>query len=85
MFNACWEPLTFDVPRIEAAVHAGWRRWIDTARGAPDDIGDDLGPPVEAPDYAVHAIAGGALRGAAGIALTTLGATARPARPAVDR
>jgi isoamylase len=37
MFNAFWEPLTFELPAYE---HNGsaWRRCIDTALAAPDDI-----------------------------------------------
>jgi len=38
MFNAYWEPLTFDLPPVPAAVTTRWRRCIDTALAAPDDI-----------------------------------------------
>jgi glycogen operon protein len=55
MFNAYWEALTFEIPRVDPAVHAGWRRWIDTSREAPEDISEDLGPPVEGAGYTVHA------------------------------
>jgi glycogen operon protein len=34
MLNAYWEPLEFELPPGAAP----WRRWIDTARPAPDDI-----------------------------------------------
>jgi len=55
MFNAYWEPLTFELPRPGPEVHDCWRRWIDTYREAPDDICDGLGPPVEGPSYTVQA------------------------------
>ena len=38
MFNAYWEPLTFELPSPE--LHRPWRRWIDTSRDAPDDVYD---------------------------------------------
>ena len=55
MFNAYWEPLTFELPRLGPSVHGSWRRWIDTYRDAPDDVCDGLGPSVEDPSYTVHA------------------------------
>ena len=55
MFNAYWEPLTFELPRLAPGVHGSWRRWIDTYRDAPDDIYDGLGPSVEGPSYTVQA------------------------------
>ena len=67
MFNAYWEPLTFELPRWDPGVHEGWRRWIDTSRDAPEDICDDLGPSVEAPGYTVHARSLVVLSAAAGI------------------
>ena len=39
IFNAYWEALEFDLPDAEAAA-TPWRRWIDTALDAPDDIVD---------------------------------------------
>jgi glycogen operon protein len=36
MLNAYWEPLTFELPPVTA--EQGWRRCIDTALEAPDDI-----------------------------------------------
>jgi isoamylase len=36
MLNAYWEPLTFELP--PAPAEQGWRRCIDTALEAPDDI-----------------------------------------------
>jgi isoamylase len=35
MFNAFWEPLDFELPRLEGTT---WRRWIDTALDSPNDI-----------------------------------------------
>jgi len=55
MFNAYWEPLAFELPRLQPGAHAHWRRWIDTYRDAPDDIGDRLFPPVEGLSYTVQA------------------------------
>jgi glycogen operon protein len=37
MLNAYWEPLTFALPSVLDRVPP-WRRWIDTALDAPDDI-----------------------------------------------
>jgi glycogen operon protein len=34
IFNAYWEALDFELPRLENP----WRRWIDTARDSPHDI-----------------------------------------------
>jgi isoamylase len=68
MFNAYWEPLTFELPPLAPGVHECWRRWIDTYRDAPEDIADDFGPSVEGPSYAVQArslvVLFAALRGA---------------------
>jgi isoamylase len=36
MLNAYWEPLDFELPTPPH--EGGWRRWIDTALDAPDDI-----------------------------------------------
>jgi isoamylase len=55
MFNAYWEPLTFELPRPGPKVHDCWRRWIDTYREAPDDVCDGFGPSVEGPSYTVQA------------------------------
>ena len=53
MFNAYWEPLTFDLPG--PAVGTCWRRWIDTYRHAPDDVCDSPpAHPVEAVSYTVQ-------------------------------
>ncbi len=37
MLNAHWEPLEFELPRLEGLT---WRRWIDTSLPSPDDICD---------------------------------------------
>ena len=57
MFNAYWEPLSFDVPSLVPEAHHGWRRWIDTARDAPDDVCDvpSHAPLVEGSTYTVQA------------------------------
>jgi isoamylase len=56
MFNAYWQPLTFNLPRPEPGVHGCWRRWIDTARDAPDDVCEGpLAPAVESPSYTAEA------------------------------
>ena len=34
IFNAYWEALDFELPRLENP----WRRWIDTALDSPHDI-----------------------------------------------
>jgi glycogen operon protein len=36
ILNAYWEPLNFELPKLEKAVL--WRRWIDTALDSPNDI-----------------------------------------------
>jgi glycogen operon protein len=38
MFNAHWEPLTFELPPVPAGSDQRWRRCIDTALASPDDI-----------------------------------------------
>jgi isoamylase len=38
IFNAYWEPLDFELPRIGAGKQDSWRRWIDTFQEAPEDI-----------------------------------------------
>jgi glycogen operon protein len=38
IFNAYWEPLDFELPRISSIKPALWRRWIDTSHEAPEDI-----------------------------------------------
>jgi glycogen operon protein len=36
ILNAFWEPLDFELPKLETGV--SWRRWIDTALDSPHDI-----------------------------------------------
>jgi glycogen operon protein len=56
MTNAYWQPLTFDLPRPGPGVHDCWRRWIDTARDAPEDVCDGpVAPAVESSSYTVEA------------------------------
>jgi isoamylase len=56
MFNAYWEPLSFELPSPGPDDGACWRRWIDTYRDAPDDV--CATPPaslVESVSYTVQA------------------------------
>jgi glycogen operon protein len=36
--NAYWEPLDFELPKVDKAGERKWRRWIDTALESPNDI-----------------------------------------------
>jgi len=38
MFNAYWEPLTFELPATAAADGSRWRCCLDTAAASPGDI-----------------------------------------------
>jgi glycogen operon protein len=38
MLNAYWDPLDFELPPLNSAIPAQWRRWIDTGLPSPDDI-----------------------------------------------
>jgi glycogen operon protein len=38
IFNAYWQPLDFELPRLDNAQENPWRRWIDTALPSPRDI-----------------------------------------------
>jgi glycogen operon protein len=38
MLNACWEPLTFELPPARSPDNPRWRRWIDTSLPSPHDI-----------------------------------------------
>jgi len=38
ILNAYWEPLDFELPRLDKAGENPWRRWIDTALDSPHDI-----------------------------------------------
>jgi glycogen operon protein len=48
MFNAYWEPLTFELPPVPGDGRERWRRCIDTSLPSPDDIS----PLVQAPSVA---------------------------------
>src|SRR5262245_40181845 len=55
MFNAYWEPLTFELPPVPSTDPQAWRRWIDTALASPADIvGWSEAPLVEQPYYVVQ-------------------------------
>jgi isoamylase len=56
MFNAYWEPLTFEVPAVPPGNQTAWRRCIDTALASPDDIVPwDTAAPVDQATYVVQA------------------------------
>jgi isoamylase len=38
IFNAFWEPLDFELPRVDTPRPYAWRRWIDTFLPTPQDI-----------------------------------------------
>jgi glycogen operon protein len=38
ILNAYWQPLDFELPRLDSVVENLWRRWIDTALDSPHDI-----------------------------------------------
>ncbi len=38
IFNAYWQPLTFELPPVAGGPPSPWRRWIDTALDSPEDI-----------------------------------------------
>jgi isoamylase len=38
ILNAYWQPLDFELPRLDSAAENPWRRWIDTALDSPHDI-----------------------------------------------
>jgi len=38
IFNAYWQLLDFELPRLDSACENPWRRWIDTALDSPRDI-----------------------------------------------
>jgi glycogen operon protein len=55
MFNAYWEPLTFQLPAAPAESQQAWRRCIDTALKSPDDISPwQAAPAVSQPRYVVQ-------------------------------
>jgi len=55
IFNAYWEPLTFELPPVPPGNKQRWRRCIDTARTSPDDIYTwDKAPSVAQATYVVQ-------------------------------
>jgi len=38
ILNAYWQPLDFELPRLDSAGENPWHRWIDTALDSPHDI-----------------------------------------------
>jgi isoamylase len=38
IFNAYWQPLDFELPRLDSPRENQWRRWIDTSLDSPHDI-----------------------------------------------
>jgi glycogen operon protein len=54
IFNAYWEPLEFELPRIDKGKEDPWRRWIDTFLDAPQDIVPWQEAPT-VPDYTYRA------------------------------
>jgi isoamylase len=47
ILNAYWQPLDFELARLDNAAENRWRRWIDTALGPPHDILEwDVAEPV---------------------------------------
>jgi glycogen operon protein len=55
MFNAYWEPLTFELPPPLADSPGSWRRCLDTALASPDDINIfELAPVVSTSSYLVQ-------------------------------
>jgi glycogen operon protein len=50
IFNAYWEPLTFELPRL--AEGSRWHRWIDTSLDSPHEISEwNRAPLLNAPAY----------------------------------
>jgi glycogen operon protein len=40
ILNGYWEPLDFELPRVDGGSENPWRRWIDTTLDFPEDIVD---------------------------------------------
>jgi len=52
ILNAYWQPLDFELPRLDSAGENPWRRWIDTALDSPHDIVEwDRAEPVPSHAY----------------------------------
>jgi isoamylase len=78
IFNAYWEPLTFELPPVAAERGQMWRRCIDTALASPDDIRTwDTAPVVGEATYVVQP------RSVVALALALEGITEK--EPAGDR
>ena len=43
ILNAYWQPLDFELPRLDSAGENPWRRWIDTALDSPHDSSSGTG------------------------------------------
>jgi isoamylase len=54
ILNAYWEPLDFELPRLDNAGENPWHRWIDTALDSPHDI-LELEKAESVPGYAYRA------------------------------
>ena len=54
VLNAYWDPLDFELPRIDGTGEIPWRRWIDTSLESPDDI-TDWREPGSAPGFIYQA------------------------------
>jgi glycogen operon protein len=56
MFSAYWEPLTFELPVLEAGALHPWRRCLDTSLPSPDDVATvQTAATVATPGYVVQA------------------------------
>lgn len=51
IWNAYWEPLTFELPELPPIAHAKWSRLIDTSLAPPDDICLETGNLVDGETY----------------------------------
>jgi len=54
IFNAYWEPLEFELPRLQRSEAGSWRRWIDTFLESPQDI-VPWQQALSIPDHTYHA------------------------------
>src|SRR5262249_5449734 len=52
IFNAYWNPLEFELPRLDHNYGPVWHRWIDTSLDSPNDIVSwDLAPAITSATY----------------------------------
>jgi isoamylase len=52
IFNAYWEPLDFELPRLANGDKNPWHRWVDTSLASPEDVIDwQTLPPVQGHTY----------------------------------